>query len=77
MTLILRLPDGRTATSENRTWKSTDPRLATYCTVATAGEAANYLPHPFLEAAQRLAVALGAELEIVGKAENSPLGMIR
>jgi len=68
MKLILKLPDGRTAGIDHteQKWRSADPRLAVFCTIATAGEAASCLPHPFLEASRSLAARLGAELEIVG-----------
>ena len=66
MKLTIKLPDGRTATIERDKWESADPRLAVYCTISTAGEARSYLPHPFLEAAKRLAAKLGGKLEIEG-----------
>jgi len=71
MKLTITLPDGRTATVDGTAWQSADPRLATYCTIATATEAASYLPHPFLESAKRLASRLGGTLEIAG-AVNEP-----
>ncbi len=68
MKLILKLPDGTSASIDqaDQKWASADPRLAVFCTICTAGEAASYLPHPFLDAARKLAEKLGAELEIVG-----------
>ena len=75
MKLTIKLPDGRTATIERDKWES-DPRLAVYCTVATAGEARPYLPHPYLEAAKGVAAQLGTELEIEGAAPASKPGTI-
>jgi len=76
MKLKITLPDGRTATAEGTKWASADSRLATYCTIATAEEAASYLPHPFLEASKRLAAKLGGTLEILGAAPSSKPGTI-
>lgn len=76
MKLTIRLPDGKTATADGTKWESADPRLAVYCTIATAGEAASYLPHPFLEAAKRLAAELGGELEIIGSVTGGKPGEI-
>jgi hypothetical protein len=76
MKLTITLPDGRTATVDGTKWSSADPRLATYCTIATATEAASYLPHPFLESAKRLAAELGGTLEIEGAASEPKEGEI-
>lgn len=71
MKLTITLSDGRTAQAERGTWSSTDPGLATYCTISTAKEAAaNHLSLAFLESAKRLATKLGGTLEVEGAIVN-------